>query len=141
MKIVFTTIFKLIPVIMRRKRILKNCQNNVPEQPQQKQGLWDNLMRDDNDFNTMNFFLVAATLISVLMLLIPAGGIIVDIIFNHTITVDMNGIAAYIVSVAGVLGAAGISNAWTEYSYQRYHKDIFNGENEGESSTGFKEIE
>ena len=75
------------------------------------------------------------------MLLIPAAGIVVDIIFNHTITVDMNGVAAYIVAVAGVLGAAGISNAWTEYSYQRYHKDIFNEENEGESSTGFKEIE
>ena len=32
---------------------------------------------------------------------------------------------AYIVAVAGIFGAAGLTNAWTEYSYQRYNKNIF----------------
>lgn len=132
---------------MRMKRV-----NSVqtPKNIHNKDGFWTNLVKDDNNFSTVNFFLIAAVIVGIIMLLVPMIGLCVDIYWNHTITVNMDALAAYIIAVAGVWGAAGITNAWTEYSYQKYNSNIFNGEapkeNEEEVieeetiSTNFKEL-
>jgi len=39
-------------------------------------------------------------------------------VFNHTIQTDLNGMAAYIGSVAGLFATAGITKAWSE-KYER----------------------
>lgn len=145
----FKTILSLLPQFMKSRQNNTNTMPKSKPESKPKQGLWNDLMRDDNDFNTMNFFLVAATLVGILMLIVPAAGLVVDIWFNHTITIDLSGLASYVIAVAGIFGAAGISNAWVEYSYERYHCNIFNGEtphqncdhpvNEEEST--FKEID
>ena len=98
-----------------------NCPNN-------KEGFWTNLVKDDNNFSTVNFFLVAATVVGIMLLVMPMIAMGVDIYYNHTLTINLSDMGAYIVAVAGIFGAAGLTNAWTEYSYQRYNANIFNGE-------------
>lgn len=105
-----------------------NCPNN-------KEGFWTNLVKDDNNFSTVNFFLVAATVVGIMLLIMPMIAMGVDIYYNHTLTINLSDMGAYIVAVAGIFGAAGLTNAWTEYSYQRYNANIFNGENPQKQNT------
>lgn len=111
-----------------------------PKNMNNKQGFWTNLVKDDNNFSTVNFFLVAATIVGIALLIVPIFAMIVDVYYNHTITFNLSDMAAYIVSVAGIFGAAGLTNAWTEYSYQRYNKNIFS-ENACEGEIGNTSIE
>ena len=127
------TIIKIIPIIMGN-RGNHSC-NNVNN----KDSFLTNLVKDDNNFSTVNFFLVAATIVGIALLIVPIIAMCVDVYFNHTITINLSDMGAYIVAVAGIFGAAGLTNAWTEYSYQRYNKNIFseqvdcNTENESTS--------
>lgn len=78
--------------------------------------------------SSKNFFLVSVTLIGLLLLLIPAIVLIVEVAFNHTIQTDLNGMAAYIASVAGLFATAGITKAWSEkYEKRNKHNTIRNG--------------
>lgn len=99
--------------------------NNVNNNVNNKDSFLTNLVKDDNNFSTVNFFLVAATIVGIALLIVPIIAMCVDVYFNHTITINLSDMAAYIVAVAGIFGAAGLTNAWTEYSYQRYNKNIF----------------
>lgn len=119
-----TKILPLISVYMRSRRIKKHKVND-DQQVVNKDGFWTNLVKDDNDFSTVNFFLVAATIVGIALLIVPIFAMGVDVYYNHTITINLSDMAAYIVAVAGIFGAAGLTNAWTEYSYQRYNKNIF----------------
>ena len=116
-------ILKFIPhIIMSRSKRT----NNIPNpQINNKSGFWTNLVKDDNNFSTVNFFLVAATIVGILLLIMPMIAMGVDLYYNHTLTINLSDMSAYIIAVAGIFGAAGFTNAWTEYSYQRYHKNIF----------------
>ena len=114
--------------------------NNVNNNVNNKDSFLTNLVKDDNNFSTVNFFLVAATIVGIALLIVPIIAMCVDVYFNHTITINLSDMGAYIVAVAGIFGAAGLTNAWTEYSYQRYNKNIFseqvdcNTENESTST-------
>jgi len=77
-----------------------------------------NLIKNNTGVSSKNFFLVSVTLIGLFLLLIPAVVLIVEVIFNHTIQTDLNGMAAYIGAVAGVFATAGITKAWSE-KYER----------------------
>ena len=99
--------------------------NNVNNNANNKDSFLTNLVKDDNNFSTVNFFLVAATIVGIALLIVPIIAMCVDVYFNHTITINLSDMGAYIVAVAGIFGAAGLTNAWTEYSYQRYNKNIF----------------
>lgn len=72
------------------------------------------LIRNNTGVSSKNFFLVAVTLIGLLLLLVPAILLIVEISYNHTIATDLHGLAAYIGAVAGVFASAGITKAWGE---------------------------
>jgi len=72
------------------------------------------VIRNNTGVSSKNFFLVAVTLIGLILLVIPAVVLIVEVIFNHTIRTDLNGMAAYIAAVAGLFASAGITKAWSE---------------------------
>ena len=72
------------------------------------------LISNNTGVSSKNFFLVAVTVIGLILLLVPAVLLIVEVIYNHTIATDLNGLAAYIGAVAGVFASAGISKAWSE---------------------------
>lgn len=72
------------------------------------------LISNNTGVSSKNFFLVAATIIGLILLLVPAVLLIVEVCYNHTIQTDLNGLAAYIASVAGIFASAGITKAWSE---------------------------
>lgn len=72
------------------------------------------LISNNTGVSSKNFFLVAVTLIGLLLLLVPVVILIIEVITNHTIHTDLNGLAAYIGAVAGVFASAGITKAWSE---------------------------
>lgn len=78
----------------------------------------DKLIKNNTGVSSKNFFLVAVTIIGLILLLVPAVLLIVEVIYNHTIATDLNGLAAYIGAVAAVFTSAGITKAWSE-KYER----------------------
>ena len=78
----------------------------------------DKLIKNNTGVSSKNFFLVTATLIGLVLLLVPAILLIIEVCYNHTIQTDLNGLAAYIGAVAGVFASAGITKAWSE-KYER----------------------
>lgn len=83
----------------------------------------DKLIKNNTGVSSKNFFLVAVTVIGLILLLVPAVLLIVEVIYNHTIATDLNGLAAYIGSVAAVFTSAGITKAWSE-KYERKDSNI-----------------
>lgn len=72
------------------------------------------LIRNNTGVSSKNFFLVSVTIIGLILLIVPAILLITEIIYNHTIRTDLDGLAAYIAAVAGVFASAGITKAWSE---------------------------
>lgn len=90
------------------------------EKQRKKESFMQKLIKSDTNVSMMNFFLLATLAVGVILLFIPAIGIMVDIIYNHTITVNMSDISSYIIAVAGIFAAGGLSSAWTEFAYSKY---------------------
>ena len=84
--------------------------------------LFSKLVQNNSGVSSKNFFLVTVTIIGCILLLVPAVLLTVEIIYTHTIHTDLNGLAAYIGSVAGVFASAGITKAWSE-RYENKPKD------------------
>ena len=68
----------------------------------------DKLIKNNTGVSSKNFFLVAVTLIGLILLLVPAVLLIIEVCYNHTIQTDLNGLAAYIGAVAGVFAKVEI---------------------------------
>ena len=80
------------------------------------------LVHENNDVSTLNFFVLAVTFVGVILLLIPAFAMVIDVIYNHSITMDLSGLSSYILAVAGIFTTAGITNEWSEHSYNKFNK-------------------
>ena len=78
------------------------------------------LIKSNSGVSSKNFFLVVTTIIGTLLLAVLIAGFIVDMIFSHTITVDMNGAAMYIGAIASLFASAGITKAWSDSSTNKY---------------------
>ena len=72
------------------------------------------LIQNNTGISSKNFFLVAVTLIGLLLLLVPVVVLLVEVFTIKTIHTDLNGLAAYIASVAAIFTSAGITKAWSE---------------------------
>ena len=83
-----------------------------------------NLVKNNTGTSSKSFFLVIVTLIGCLLLLVPIIILVIDVICNHYIKTDLNGLASYIGAVAGVFASAGITKAWSEMAEKRRDKDI-----------------
>ena len=99
-------LLKLIPGLMKSKK--------------KKESFFDKLIKEDTNVSMMNFFLIATLAIGVILLFVPVVGMLVDIWFNHTMTINMSDMALYIGAVAGIFAAGGLSSSWTEWSYSKY---------------------
>ena len=80
-------------------------------------GWWRRLLdKNDSSVSSTSFYLVSVTLIGLLLLLVPIVVLIIEVINNHTVTTDLNGMAAYIASVAGLFASGGIVKGWISYN-------------------------
>lgn len=102
----FKKLLKLVPGLMKSKK--------------KKESFFDKLIKEDTNVSMMNFFLIATLAIGVILLFVPVVGMLVDIWFNHTMTINMSDMALYIGAVAGIFAAGGLSSSWTEWSYSKY---------------------
>lgn len=72
------------------------------------------LIKNNTGVSSKNFFLVCITIIGCLLLLVPVFTLTIEVIFTHTITTDLTGMAAYIGAVSTVLASGGITKAMSE---------------------------
>lgn len=74
---------------------------------------------DDRSVSSTNLYVFAVTLIGIILLLVPSIVLLIEVFHNYTITTDLSGMAAYIGSVATLFASAGITKAWTSYTYSK----------------------
>lgn len=77
-----------------------------------KSGFFRRLVENNSGTSSKSFFLVVMTMIGCLLLLVPMVVLIIEAVYNHTISTDLNGMAAYIGSVAALFATAGITKVW-----------------------------
>lgn len=77
-------------------------------------GLILKLIQNNTGISSKNFFLIAVTIVGIMLLIVPIIVLLVEVFSEHTIHTDLNGMAAYIASVAGIFASAGITKAWSE---------------------------
>ena len=82
-----------------------------------------NLIKNNTGISSKNFFLVSITIIGLILLIVPVIILIVEVLYNHTIKTDLNGMAAYIGAVAAIFTSAGITKAWSEKYERKDNKD------------------
>lgn len=92
------------------------------------------LVESNNEMSSLNFFVVITTLAAVGLLVVPIVAMIVDLIYNHTLLINLSDLGSYILAVAGVFTAAGLTNAWSEYSYNKFNSQNNTEELDEESS-------
>ena len=56
-------------------------------------------------------------------------------------TINMSDLGAYIVAVAGIFAAGGLSSAWTEFAYSKYNVPVITEEDMAKSRRGAEIIE
>jgi hypothetical protein len=86
----------------------------------QNENYFQKLIKEDNNVSALNFFLIATLAVGVILLFVPIIGMLVDIWFNHTMTINLSDMAMYIGAVAGIFASGGLTSAWTEFSYSKY---------------------
>ena len=86
----------------------------------EKKNFFYKLVRSNSGVSSKNFFLVVTTVIGSFMLLVLIAGFVVDMIFNHTITIDMGGAAMYIGAIGSLFASAGITKAWSDSSTNKF---------------------
>lgn len=72
------------------------------------------LIQNNTGVSSKNFFLVSVTIIGLLLLTVPVIVLLIEVFTTNTIHTDLNGMSAYIASVAGVFASVGITKAWSE---------------------------
>ena len=78
------------------------------------------LVKENNNVSALNFFLLATLFVGIILLIVPIVGMLVDIFFNHTMTINLSDMALYIGAVAGIFASGGLTSAWTEFSYSKF---------------------
>ena len=80
-------------------------------------GWWKRLLnKNDTSVSSSSFYLVAVTIVGLLLLLVPMIVLVIEVIYNHTIQTDLSGMAAYVGSVAGLFATGGVVKGWISYN-------------------------
>lgn len=77
---------------------------------------------DDYTVSASTVFLLFTTVIALILLLVPAIALLIEVIYNHTISTDLSGMAQYIAAVCGIFASGGILKGWTNYTNYRFNK-------------------
>ena len=99
--------------------IIDKITNEVTKKLKNKStGSWFSklLDKDNNKVSSSNFYLISVTVVGLLLLIVPMIVLIIEAICNHTVATDLNGMAAYIVSVSTLFATGGIVKGWINSS-------------------------
>ena len=76
---------------------------------------------NDTRVSASTVFLIVCSVTAIILLLIPAIVLLIEVIYNHTISTDLNGLAAYITACLGFFVTGGLLKGWTNYSNYRFN--------------------
>lgn len=85
-----------------------------------KDSFFMKLIKSNTGVSSKNFFLVCTTIVGMVLLAVLIAGMIVDVVFNHTITISMSEAAAFIGAIASLFAAAGLTKAGSEWSENKF---------------------
>lgn len=100
-----------------------------------RHGFWGSLVRANTGVSSLNFFLIAVTLVGVALLVTAIFSIIWEVVHNNMVQSDLSGWAAFIGAVGTLFASGGIAKGWSNWSEQKFggKKDTNNGEENTES--------
>lgn len=106
-----------------------------------KKSFFGRLMdKKDNSTSLSSFFIFLVLLIGILLLLVPVFAIGIESWFNHTVTSDIGGWAAYITAVAAIFTTAGLTKVGINYSDGKFQSTSSQEENNNEEENNIKMI-
>lgn len=79
-----------------------------------KDNIFTKLIKTNSGYSSKSFFLLAITIIGLILLIVPAFALCIEAYYNHTIQTNLSDMAAYIASVAAIFASGGITKAWSE---------------------------
>ena len=85
-----------------------------------KYGFWGNLVRTNTGVSSLNFFLIAVTLVGVALLVTAMFAIIWEVVHNNMVQSDISGWAAFIGAVGTLFASGGIAKGWSNWSEQKF---------------------
>ena len=94
------------------------------------------LDKDNNKVSSSNFYLISVTVVGLLLLIVPMIVLIIEAICNHTVTTDLNGMAAYIVSVSTLFATGGIVKGWINSSDNKAKMSNNNSSSQQDNNEG-----
>ena len=105
---------------MCKKKINNLIDANDPTRTLASDSYVNKLIKSDNNVSVGNFFLVACTIVGLLLLTVPLFALVIEAWFNHTITTDLNGMASYIVAVCSIFTVGGLTHGWTHWAENKF---------------------
>lgn len=115
----FKRFFSIFSKAKMSKKELEEILAN-PTRTKETDSYMNKLIKSDNNVSVGNFFLVACTIVGLLLLLVPLFVLTIEAWFNHTITTDLSGMAAYIVAVCSIFTVGGLTHGWTSWSENKF---------------------
>lgn len=110
--------------------IANNVNKIIDKKIMAHNGWWKKLLdKNDTTVSSSSFYLISVTIVGLLLLLVPMIVLIVEVIFNHTVQTDLNGMAAYITSVAALFATGGIVKGWISYNDSKTNIEKYKHEN------------
>ena len=95
--------------------LMKNITKQINSK---KENIFTKLIKTNSGYSSKSFFLLAITIIGLILLIVPAFALCIEAYYNHTIQTNLSDMAAYIASVAAIFASGGITKAWSE-KYER----------------------
>ena len=81
-------------------------------------------IKSNTGVSTLSFSLVAVGMMGIIILIVVCVCMLVEVITTHTISSSLDGYAAIIGAVAGLIASAGIPKAINNYGENKYNNTL-----------------
>jgi len=107
---------------MFKEKILKTVTFGLYKgMKRKKENYFVRATKEDNNVNPIYLFLLIVLGVGIILLIVPVIGMLVDIFYNHTMTINLSDMALYVGAVAAMFTGGGAAGAITEYSYSKFN--------------------
>ena len=102
----------------------------------QSHGFWGSLVRKGTGVSSLNFYLIATTIVGIALLATVIFAIIWEVLHNDVVSSDISGWAAFVGAVGTLFASAGIAKGWSNWSENKFLNRTDTEETEEEDETG-----
>lgn len=82
----------------------------------------DKTIRSNTGISSLSFLMVAICIMAIIILIVICICMLVEVLINHTISSSLDGYAAIIGAVAGLITSVGLPKAINNYSENKFNK-------------------